>query len=185
MRFSVLANSGGAQTAWRTVAPTPHTATVHRRVPRDKTDNNHLHQSKNALEPYNKSTRPKAGDVTAFFCHFLGDHGDNPEKVLKKAGLEGDDWEDPDSVPALYKASTQFLPSRFAMTAILILTPMTMPPGLLLTLMIASGFLFEFVGSRVCFPFSLCFLWLHPRRARHSQPLFATKTRVLKPAILR
>jgi hypothetical protein len=67
------------------------------------TDNKHLCQSKNALEPCNKSTRPNAGDVAAFFCHFLGDHGVTPEKVLKKAGLEGADWEDPDSVPALYK----------------------------------------------------------------------------------
>ena len=69
-----------------------------------------LRQSKNALEPYNKSTRPKTGDVAAFFCHFLGDHDVNPEKVLKKADLVGADWDDPDSVPALYKATTKFLP---------------------------------------------------------------------------
>jgi hypothetical protein len=87
----VLANSGAAQTAWSTVAPTPHTATVHRRVPRDKTDNKHLRQSTNALEPYNKFLRAKAGDVAAFFCPFLGDHGVKPEKALKKAGLEGGD----------------------------------------------------------------------------------------------
>jgi hypothetical protein len=79
-------------------------------VPRDKTDNKHLRQSKNALDPYNKSTRPKTGDVTAFFCHFLGDHGVKPAKVLKKAGLEGSNWEDPDSVPAIYKASIKFWP---------------------------------------------------------------------------
>jgi hypothetical protein len=107
-QLPVLANSGAAQTAWRTVAPTPHTATVHRRVPRDTTDNKHLRQSKTA-EPYNKSTRPKVGDVAAFLCHFLGDHRE-PEKVLKKAGLEGADWEAPDSVHALSTASTKFLP---------------------------------------------------------------------------
>jgi hypothetical protein len=71
----VLANSGATQTAWRTVAPTPHTATVHRRVPGNKTDKKHLLRSKNTLEPYNTSMRPKSDDVTAFFCHFLGDHG--------------------------------------------------------------------------------------------------------------
>ena len=96
-KLPVLATYGAAQTAWRTVAPTPHTVTV----PRDKTENKHLRQSKNALEPYNKSTRPKTGDVAAFFCHFLGDHGVKPAKVLKEAGLEGADWEDPASVNAL------------------------------------------------------------------------------------
>jgi hypothetical protein len=105
-KLPVFANYGAAQTAWRTIAPTPHTATV----PRDKTDNKHLRQSKNALEPYNKSTRPKTNDVSAFFCHFLGDHGVKPAKVLKKAGLEGSNWEDPDSVPAIYKATTKFWP---------------------------------------------------------------------------
>ena len=102
----MLANSGAAQTVWRIIDPTPHTSTV----PRDKTDIKHLRQSQNALEPYTKSTRPKAGDVAAFFCHFLGDHDVNPEKVLKKADLVGADWDDPDSVPALYKATTKFLP---------------------------------------------------------------------------
>ena len=65
---------------------------------------------KNTLEPYNTSTRPKTGDDTAFFCHFLCDHGVKPDKVLKKAGLEGADWGAPDSVPALYQASTKLLP---------------------------------------------------------------------------
>jgi hypothetical protein len=57
-----------------------------------------------------KSTRPKAGDVAAFFCHFLGDHDVKTEKVLKKADLVGADWDDPDSVPAIYTATTKFLP---------------------------------------------------------------------------
>jgi hypothetical protein len=77
---------------------------------RDKTDNKYLRQSKNGLEPYNKSTRPKAGDVAAFLCNFLGDYSVKPEKVLKKAGLDCANWEDPDSVHAVYKASTKFLP---------------------------------------------------------------------------
>jgi hypothetical protein len=46
----------------------------------------------------------------SLLCNFLGDHGVKPKKVLKKAGLEGADWEDPDSVHLLYKASTKFLP---------------------------------------------------------------------------
>jgi hypothetical protein len=60
-KLPVLANYGVAQTAWRTVDPTPHPVTV----PRDKTDNKHLRQSKNAIELYDKSTRPKTGDVTS------------------------------------------------------------------------------------------------------------------------
>jgi hypothetical protein len=35
---------------------------------------------------------------------------DKPEKVLKKAGLAGADWDNPDSVHALYAASTKFWP---------------------------------------------------------------------------
>jgi hypothetical protein len=54
--------------------------------------------------------RPKTGNVDAFFCHFLGDHGVQPEKVLKKTGLEDVHWADPDSVPEIYTASTKFLP---------------------------------------------------------------------------
>jgi hypothetical protein len=49
------------------------------------------------------------------------------EKVLKKAGLEGAHWADPDSVPAIYKASLpSSCPARFAVTSMPILTPMTM-----------------------------------------------------------
>jgi hypothetical protein len=33
-----------------------------------------------------------------------------PEKVLKKAGLEGADWDEPESVNALYATSTKFWP---------------------------------------------------------------------------
>jgi hypothetical protein len=42
----------------------------------------------------------------------LSDAGalDQPEKVLKKACLEGADWEEPSSVNILFVASTQFWP---------------------------------------------------------------------------
>jgi hypothetical protein len=40
----------------------------------------------------------------------LDDHGVKPEKVLKKAGLADTDWDNPDSVHALYAASTKFWP---------------------------------------------------------------------------
>ena len=89
-KLPVFADSGTTQTAWRTVAPTPHTETV----PSDKTDNKHLRQSKKCTRAVQQSTCPKTGDVAAFFCHFLGDHSVTLEKVLQKAGLEGSNWED-------------------------------------------------------------------------------------------
>jgi hypothetical protein len=48
--------------------------------------------------------------LIAFLCHFLDDHGVKPEKVLKKAGLADSDWDNPDSVHALYAASTKYWP---------------------------------------------------------------------------
>ena len=62
----MLANSGATLTAWRPVAPTPHTATVPTyHVPRNKTDHKRLRQSKNTLEPYTKPTQPKAGATSS------------------------------------------------------------------------------------------------------------------------
>jgi hypothetical protein len=108
----------------------------------------HLRQSTNALDPYNKSLRAKAGDVAAFFCPFLGDHGVKPEKVLKKDGLEGADWADPDSVPALYKASTKFLPRTLRSDSDADSDADDYATGAASdSLMIASEFLFAFVGS--------------------------------------
>jgi hypothetical protein len=46
----------------------------------------------------------------AYLCKYLDDHGVEPEKVLKKAGLAGDDWDDPVSVNTLYMVSTKFSP---------------------------------------------------------------------------
>jgi hypothetical protein len=55
------------------------------------------------------------------------------------------------AVPVPFRQSTRTQqntgPARFAVTAMPILTPMTMPPALLLTLMIAPEFLLAFVGS--------------------------------------
>jgi hypothetical protein len=54
-----------------------------------------------------------------------------------------------------------------------------------MTLMMTTEFLLPLRGAyRVCFSLFLCFLRLHTWRARHSQPLFATRTRVLKSASL-
>ena len=72
----------------------------------------YLRQGAHGLEPYNKYTRQGAqdGGPAAYLCTYLDNHGVKPEKVLKKAGLAGADWDDPASVNALYVASTKFWP---------------------------------------------------------------------------
>jgi hypothetical protein len=91
----VLANSGHNQTTWRTVAQTPHTATI----PSNKTDNKHLPQSKNTLEPYTKPTRPKAGATSSVIM--MSSLRRFSRRNLKDA-LVDDDCEDPDTVPTFY-----------------------------------------------------------------------------------
>jgi hypothetical protein len=52
--------------------------------------------------------RPKPGEVSAFLCNFLHNHGVKPVKVLEKAGLRHAaqaDWQDNDAVHALYMAT--------------------------------------------------------------------------------
>jgi hypothetical protein len=60
----------------------------------------------------NKYTRQGAqdGGPAAYLCTYLDNHGVKPEKVLKKDGLAGADWDDPASVNTLYVASTKFWP---------------------------------------------------------------------------
>ncbi len=58
--------------------------------------------------------RPTPGEVSAFLCIFLHEHGVNPVKVLKKVDLRHAtqaDWQDVDTVHALYMA-TQFFMSQ-------------------------------------------------------------------------
>ncbi len=61
-----------------------------------------------------RKTRPQTGDnVSAYLCNFLDDHGVNPVKVLKQAGLRTEtqaDWHSGDAVHALYMVSLPFMP---------------------------------------------------------------------------
>jgi hypothetical protein len=77
-----------------------------------KPDIKYLCQGAHGPEPYNKYTRKGAqdGGPAVYLCTYLDNHGVKPEKVLKKAGLAGADWDDPASVNALYVASTKFWP---------------------------------------------------------------------------
>ena len=105
--------------------------------------------------------RPKTGNVDAFFCHFLGDHGVKPAKDLKKAGLKVSNWEDLDSVPTIYKATTKFWPRTVhsdsdandsSNTDDYVADDDTFDQ--------VTEFLLPCGAYRVCF-FSLCFLRLH------------------------
>ena len=59
-----------------------------------------------------KNSRAPSGEVSAFLCNFLDDHGVKPAQILKKAGLRHvtqADWQDPDAVHALY-ITQRFMP---------------------------------------------------------------------------
>ena len=67
-------------------------------------------QSANEPEQYHNYTRQGAqqGGPPVCFCNFLEDHGVSPSKVLRNAGLDHADWDDPASVKAFYAASTKY-----------------------------------------------------------------------------
>jgi hypothetical protein len=77
-----------------------------------KTDVKYLRQGAHRPESYNKYTIQGAqeGGPDAFLCNFLDDQGVKPEKVLQEAGLADADCDSPDSVHALYVASTKYWP---------------------------------------------------------------------------
>jgi hypothetical protein len=83
---------------------TPHSDRAPLRTSPAKTNIKHLCQGAHGPDPYNKYTRQGAqeGGPAAFLCNFLNDHGVKTEKVLKKVGLAGADWDNPDSVHAIY-----------------------------------------------------------------------------------
>jgi hypothetical protein len=130
-------------------------------------------------------TSAQDGGPAAYLCNYLHNHGVKPEKVLKRDGLAGADWDDPASVNALYVASTNSGPAQFAVTVMPMPNPtlMTMPQALPLHLMIVTEFLLPLWGAYRVY-FSLYMLPPVSYVARHSQPLFATRTSVLKSASL-
>jgi hypothetical protein len=132
--------------------------------------------------------RPQPGDgVSALPCNFLADHGVKPVKVLKKAGLRHEtqaDWHSSAAMPYTYwtwplsaSCSKHFI---LIVRLPLLLTSNPLSLILTLTLVRPESFLCLLLGAyRDCFHvfLSLCvFLRLHTWRARHSQPLFATRT---------
>jgi hypothetical protein len=138
------------------------------------------------IDKYTKYKHQGDHQHVVLFCDPLAQHGVKPGKVFKWAGLatptgtplhlsQHSSWPPPNSGPARFALTLMPMP---------IPTPMTMPQELMHQ-MIVTEFLLPLWGAyRVCF-FSLCFLWFHTWRACHSQPLFATRTRVLKSASLR
>jgi hypothetical protein len=115
--------------------------------------------ARRAAKPESKYKRQGAHEPAVFFCDLLDAHGVKPQKVLNKAGLAGDDWDEPASVKALSSAAQNTSPARSLVTVTLMLMQMpmmmTMPLPLPLTLMIVTEFSFAFVGSAQGLSFSL------------------------------
>ena len=58
----------------------------------------------------NKYKHQDCHEHVVLFCNTLDQHGVEPKKVFKRAGLAGADWNDPASVNALFEASTKVWP---------------------------------------------------------------------------
>jgi hypothetical protein len=139
-----------------------------------------------------RKTRPQTCDpvsVSAYLCNFLDDHGVKPAKVLKKAGLLNEapaDWHSGDAVRALYTVSLPFMPQSLYSdseaasdydASVDIVDSDSDAKWLAFCLLFyflwkGTGTVFMFFSP---FAFSFC-LRLRTWRARHSQPLFATRT---------
>ena len=62
-------------------------------------------------EKYNKYKHQGGNELAAFLCNTLEKHGEQPGKVLRRAGLAGDEWNEPASVTALFMAAQKHFPS--------------------------------------------------------------------------
>jgi hypothetical protein len=62
-------------------------------------------------EHCNKYKRQGGNDLAVFLCNTLEKHGEQPGKVLRRAGLAGAEWNEPASVTALFMAAQKHFPS--------------------------------------------------------------------------
>ena len=62
-------------------------------------------------EKYNKYKHQGGNELAVFLCNTLEKHGDQPGKVLHRAGLAGAEWNEPASVTSLFMASQKHFPS--------------------------------------------------------------------------
>ncbi len=63
------------------------------------------HTSPSKPEKYNKYKHQGANPYVTMLCNTLEEHGVRPEKVLRKAGLAGAEWNAPATVTALFAAA--------------------------------------------------------------------------------
>jgi hypothetical protein len=56
-------------------------------------------------EQYNKYKQQGGNELTAFLCNTLEKHGEQPGRVLCRAGLAGAEWNESTSVTALFMAA--------------------------------------------------------------------------------
>jgi hypothetical protein len=61
-------------------------------------------------EQYNKHKRQGGNDLAVFLCNTLEQHGEQPGKVLRRAGLAGAEWNEPASVTVLLMAAQKHFP---------------------------------------------------------------------------
>ena len=64
------------------------------------------------IDKYTKYKHQGDHQHVVIFCDPLDQHGVKPDKVFKRAGLAGADWNDPASVNTLFVASTKFWPHK-------------------------------------------------------------------------
>jgi hypothetical protein len=76
----------------------------------DDTPRASLRTSQVKTEQYNKYNQQGGNELAAFLCNTLGKHGEQPGKVLHRAGLAGAEWNEPDSVTVLFMAAQKHFP---------------------------------------------------------------------------
>jgi len=117
-------------------------------------------------------TRFKTGDVSAFLCNFLEGRGIKPKQVLKAAGLPTTDLHYALALQALSEASSPYMPATVVSDTDSDTQSEDYDSEFFLYLF--------FCGKRtgiVCMIFLSLYVFLSflTWRARHSQPLFATR----------
>jgi hypothetical protein len=79
-------------------------------------------------EKYNKYKHQGGHEHVVLFCDALDQHGDKPKTVLRRAGLDDADWNEPDAVTALFMTARNTSLTRSPVTLTMTMTlPMTLP----------------------------------------------------------
>jgi hypothetical protein len=69
-----------------------------------------LRRAQGRSKQYNKYKRQRGNDLAVFQCNTLEQHGEQPGKVLRRAGLAGAECNEPASVTALFMDAQKHFP---------------------------------------------------------------------------